>query len=77
MKNNTVPENRPCQTNSIKTPLPGQIPAKVANAALEVWNSCNQLTDMLWEIFSEDFIIIDEQMERKLPEIPVEDELLF
>jgi len=77
VKSNTVPKKQPCQTEFKKTPRSEQIPAKVANAALEVWNSCNQLTDLLWETFSEDFIIIDEQMEREVPQIPVDDDLPF
>jgi hypothetical protein len=65
------------QQNREKYTTPKQIPTHIAKAAWELWNSSNKLNYLLWETFSEDFIIIDEQMERELPDIPEEEEFPF
>lgn len=65
------------QPNSEKSPVPKQTPTNIAKAAWELWNSLERLNALLWQTFSDDFIIIDEQMEWKQPEISEDEDLPF
>jgi len=72
MENTTVHEKLSYQPDCEKSTVPKQIPTKIAKAAWELWNSLERLNNLLWETFSDDFIIIDEQMECKQSEIDEE-----
>jgi len=77
MKNNAAPKTLSYQPDCKKSTVPKQMPTNIAKAAWELWNSLERLNALLWQTFSDDFIIIDEQMEWKQPEIPDDEVLPF
>ena len=77
MENTNAPKTLSYQPDCKKSNGPKQIPTKIAKAAWELWNSLEKLNALLWETFSDDFLIIEEQMEWTQPEISEDQELPF
>ena len=76
MESKNQNKNASCQIDSNNdTKKPVQVSSKIANAARDVWNTCIQLSDLLWDVFSDDFIIIEEQMERDMPSMYDDDDI--
>jgi len=67
------PQKTSCQSDNDNFPVLNRIPVNIAKAAWELWMSLEKLNALLWETFCDDFLIIDEQMERTLPEISEDD----
>ena len=78
MESKNQNKNASCQIDSNNdTKKPVQVSSKIAKAARDVWNACIQLSDLLWDVFSDDFVIIEEQMERDLPSMYDDDNFDF
>lgn len=76
MKNISTHEDLFHQPDYEKSTIPVQLPNKIIKAAWELSISLKMLDQLLSETFSDDFTIIDEQIEWKPPE-KLEDEMLL